>query len=200
MARVKRMWTVWDWLVNFLLLNGGHCFHGGVIQVFRCCDWQAALVQNPFGLVDIGSWQKQGNTITATLSVKNWPNEVETALPPAAMSNHSVWKTQSSFGGINAHDDRWVGLRVNSGKFNCWSESSFWCEQCHRGQRGFTDSVCMCSFWRKWGQVAGGAWYSWADEKHLESGRDTQRSGAARLYTLSWLPPGAALEAATHQP
>lgn len=41
-----------------LLLNGGHGLHGGVVQVLRCGDGQAALRQDPLGLVHVGSWQR----------------------------------------------------------------------------------------------------------------------------------------------
>lgn len=45
------------WDSALLLLNGGHGFHGGVVQVLRCGDGQAALRQDPLGLVYVGSWQ-----------------------------------------------------------------------------------------------------------------------------------------------
>lgn len=43
-----------SYIESFLFLDGGHCFPGSVIQVFCCCDGQAALRQNPLGLVDVG--------------------------------------------------------------------------------------------------------------------------------------------------
>lgn len=40
---------------ELLLLDGGDRFHSGVVQVLRCCDGQAALRQDPLGLVHVGS-------------------------------------------------------------------------------------------------------------------------------------------------
>lgn len=50
---------------TFLFPDGGHCFLGGVIQVLCWCDWQAALSQNPLGLVDVGPWKTQEDSVTA---------------------------------------------------------------------------------------------------------------------------------------
>lgn len=44
----------------FLFLDGSHGFDGGVVQVLRCCDGQAALVQDPLGLVNVGPWGQGG--------------------------------------------------------------------------------------------------------------------------------------------
>lgn len=49
---------------GLLLLDGGDRFRGCVVQVLRCCDGQAALRQDPLGLVHIGSWQEK-ETVTA---------------------------------------------------------------------------------------------------------------------------------------
>lgn len=49
---------------GLLLLDGGDRFRGCVVQVLRCCDGQAALRQDPLGLVHIGSWQEK-KTVTA---------------------------------------------------------------------------------------------------------------------------------------
>lgn len=78
---------VCNWLERFLFLDGGHGFHGGVIQIFCCCDGQAALGQNPLGLMDVGPWQTQENTVTTgnNTNDKNWPNKVEPDLPSAPM-------------------------------------------------------------------------------------------------------------------
>lgn len=51
---------------SFLFLDGGHGFLGGVVQVVRCRDGQAALAQNPLGLVDVGPWQTRGKKNTVT--------------------------------------------------------------------------------------------------------------------------------------
>lgn len=45
------------WNPALLLLNGGHRFRCGVVQVLRRCDGQAAVRQDPLGLVHVGSWQ-----------------------------------------------------------------------------------------------------------------------------------------------
>lgn len=62
-----------------LFLDGGHSFLGGVVQVFCGRDGQAALGQNPFGLVDVGPWQTQENAVITRddKGDKNWPNKAE---------------------------------------------------------------------------------------------------------------------------
>lgn len=51
-------WTDGARLARLLLfLDGGDRLLGGVVQVFRRCDGQAALRQNPLGLLDVGPWR-----------------------------------------------------------------------------------------------------------------------------------------------
>lgn len=76
------------YIESFLLLDGGHCFLGGVIQVVCGGDGQAALGQNPLGLVHVGSQQTQENTVTAGSDKndkKKGLNKVEPDLPSALM-------------------------------------------------------------------------------------------------------------------
>lgn len=48
--------SVWGgYTASFLFLDGGHGFLGSVVQVLCRCDGQAALGQNPLGLMDVGA-------------------------------------------------------------------------------------------------------------------------------------------------
>ena len=151
---------IWDWYKcwwradqsvvcfyagSFLFLDGGHCFLGGVIQVLRRCDGQAALSQNPLGLVDVGPWQTQEDTVTTGTWIKmTKKTRLNLICHLHWCKNHAVWKTKSSFGGISAHEDRWRELWVNGGKFGCWSGSGLVSEQSLRGKRAICVCVCVC--------------------------------------------------------
>lgn len=81
------------WTSALLLLNGGHGFHGGVVQVLRCCDGQAALRQDPLGLVHVGSWQRREENGYG-----------------GGASRRGQTRGSADGGG-------WAGLRVRGGKF-----------------------------------------------------------------------------------
>lgn len=57
---------------SFLFVDGRHDFLGGVVQVLCRGDGQAALTQDPLGLVDVGPWEagkKKNRRLQATTTV-----------------------------------------------------------------------------------------------------------------------------------
>lgn len=94
-------------------------------------------------------------------------------------------------------------LWVNGGKFNCWSESCFVCDQCQWGKR----AICVFP-WLQWGQGYSRCWVMWwqpcpgrpaTNQRTRERERSDETLHSPR-GSLNWLAPSAAHCAAKHKP
>lgn len=72
-----------------LFPDGGHCLLGSIFQVLRCRDGQAALSEDPLGLVHVGPWNTQDDTVQVKMTKKGL-NKVEPDVPPVRCKNHPV--------------------------------------------------------------------------------------------------------------